>query len=156
MSKIKNGKTLILGIGNLLLGDEGVGIHVVKKLEKKDMPENIDVLDGGTGGFQLLSEIEQYPKVILIDATMDGKKAGTVSLFQPKFASDYPPSLSAHDIGLKDLIESLYLTGYVPEIHLIAISIEGIQPMRLELSENLEKSIEKVENKISELIKHAL
>lgn len=144
-------RALILGIGNLLLGDEGVGVQAVQELEKHILPTGVDILDGGTGGFHLLAEIEQYPYVVLIDATMDGQKAGTVSLIKPKFASDYPPSLSAHDIGLKDLIESLYLTGKVPEIYLVAVSIEGIQAMTMELSKPVKSAIGDVIEKINYL-----
>ncbi|MDX1702229.1 MAG: hydrogenase maturation protease, partial [Melioribacteraceae bacterium] len=99
-------KILVLGIGNILMGDEGVGVQVIKELENETLPENIDIVDGGTGGFHLLSYFWDYPQIIMIDATMDGKPEGSISVIKPKFASDFPTALTAHDIGLRDLIET--------------------------------------------------
>ena len=90
-------KILILGIGNVLMGDEGVGVHSIKALEKKSLPEEVDMLDGGTGGFHLMAYFQEYENVIRIDATMDKKPAGTVSVIEPKFASDFPILLKVCD-----------------------------------------------------------
>ena len=119
-------KILILGIGNYLMGDEGVGVHAIQRLEKLPWPEYVDLLDGGTGGFHLLSYLTDYPKVILIDATMDGDAPGTVKLIKPKFASDFPRALSAHDIGLRDLIESAAVVEKLPETWLVTVSIDEL------------------------------
>jgi len=61
--------------------------------------------------------------IILIDAATDGKPAGTVSHVRPRYANDFPPTLTAHDIGLKDLLESAALLGALPEVDLITVSI---------------------------------
>ena len=61
-------RILVLGIGNILMNDEGVGIHVVSQLEKEGL-DGADLMDGGTGGFHLLGFIQSYKKVILIDAS---------------------------------------------------------------------------------------
>jgi len=149
-------KILIMGIGNYLMGDEGVGVHVARrceeKLEKKLFPENIDVLDGGTGGFHLLEYFESYPVVILIDATLDDRKAGTIRLIEPKFSKDFPRAMSTHDIGLKDMVESLIILGKLPKIYLFAVSIDEIQPQSIELSEPIEAIASKVVKHIEELI----
>lgn len=134
-------RILILGIGNLLLGDEGVGVHAVQMLEKEKFPDNVTILDGGTGGFHLMSYIQDYPKILMIDATMDGKPPGTISVIKPKFASDFPKSLSAHDIGLKDLIESVALIDKLPDITLITVSIESLPGMSLELTPGISNSL---------------
>jgi hydrogenase maturation protease len=145
-------KILVLGIGNVIMGDEGVGVHVIKELEKESLPENVELLDGGTGGFHLLEYLQKYPTIIMIDATMDNKSAGTVSVLEPKFASDFPKSLSAHDIGLKDLIESVALIGSIPKIYLITVTIEKIQPMEMELSQKVRGAIGEVSGKVNELV----
>jgi hydrogenase maturation protease len=137
-------RTLILGVGNLLMGDEGVGVHAIKQLEAGEFSGNVDLLDGGTGGFHLLSLFEDYDPIVLIDATMDGKPVGTVTLIQPKFASDFPRTLSAHDIGLRDLLESAQLIGPLPKLYLITISIDNIQSMSMKLSEQVQRSIPEV------------
>jgi len=146
-------KILILGIGNVLMGDEGVGVHAIKELEKETFPPNVTLLDGGTGGFHLLEYLQEYPRIIMIDATMDGKPAGTISLIEPKFATDFPRSLSAHDIGLRDLIESTAVLGELPKMYLITITIDSIQSMQMELSPEIEKQIPTVVEKVKEVLK---
>lgn len=141
---------LILGIGNVLLGDEGVGVHAVKRLEQKDLPA--DIIDGGTGGFHLLSYLQDYNKIILVDATLDDQEAGTVSLRHPKYAKDFPRTLSAHDIGLKDLIESASVLNDLPEIYLVTVSIDHPQPVKMELSEKISRSLDEVEKIILKVI----
>ena len=127
-------KTLILGLGNVIMGDEGVGVHVVRELERHALPENVECLDGGTGGFVLLEPLESAARIVLIDAAADGNPIGTVTRTEPRFAADYPPTLTAHDIGVKDLLDALYLRGNTPEIALYAISIDPRQPISMELS----------------------
>ncbi len=143
---------LILGIGNLLMGDEGVGVHAIRFMEKNPLPENIELVDGGTGGFHLLNYLTDYKKLIMIDATMDGKPDGTITVLRPKFSSDFPNSLGAHDIGLKDLVEAATILGKMPEISLITVSISTIQSMTMELSEPVEKAVEQVYKTVLDLL----
>lgn len=150
---MESNKILILGIGNYLMGDEGIGVHVIKSLDARSFPKNVTLLDGGTGGFHLLSYFQEYPKIIMIDATMDGSPAGTIKIITPKFASDFPSALSAHDIGLKDMIESMHLLGNMPKIYLITVSIKEIKSMVMELSDYVKKAIPEVTEKINELIR---
>ena len=149
--KDKSKSILVMGVGNYLMGDEGIGVHVIQEMSKNEFPEYIDILDGGTGGFLLLNCFEAYSTVIFIDATMDGKPAGTISLIKPKFASDFPSALSVHDVGLKDMIEAVYLIEKVPEIHLFTVSIEEIIPMTLELNKKVKGSIPEI---IENIFKH--
>ncbi|BAU53512.1 hydrogenase maturation protease [Mucilaginibacter gotjawali] len=126
--------TLILGIGNYLMGDEGIGVHVARVLEEEELPDGVDVLDGGTGGFYLLEYFELYKHVILVDATLDGNAPGTIRLIKPRFAADFPPAMSTHDIGLKDLVSALQVLGKMPEIDLFVVSIESVQQQGIELT----------------------
>ena len=132
---------LVLGIGNYLMGDEGVGVHIVHRMANLELPPYVEVLDGGTGGFFLMSVFDQYGTVIFVDATMDGREGGTISVIRPRFASDYPASLSVHDVGLKDMLEALYLRDKLPDIHLVTISVESIMPMTVEMSEKVERCV---------------
>jgi hydrogenase maturation protease len=129
-------KILILGIGNLLMGDEGVGIMVVRELEKTvQPPENVEILDGGVGSFLLLEPLQSARKIILIDATIDDSDAGTVRRLRPRYSKDYPRTLTAHDIGLKDLLDTFYLLGdSSPDVTLFAVSIPPLNDMKIELS----------------------
>ena len=146
-----NAEILVLGVGNYLMGDEGVGVHIANEMSKQNLPHYIDVVDGGTGGFALMGYFDQYPTIILVDATIDGKPPGSVTITTPKFASDYPKALSVHDVGLKDMIDAVYLLEKVPNMKLITVSIDEIIPMNMNLSPPVEKSIVHVISKILEL-----
>jgi hydrogenase maturation protease len=137
-------KILIMGMGNILLSDEGVGVRAVEYMEKQELPANVDLLDGGTGGFTLLPEIMKYDEVILLDATLDDHPPGTIRVIKPRFAADFPKAMSTHDIGLKDLIESASIMGKLPPLHLIVVTIPGFQPMDLDLSSDIQKVLPEV------------
>ena len=137
-----------MGIGNYLMADEGVGVHLVERLSAIDLPPGVDLLDGGTGGFHLLEYFEQYPRVILIDATLDGRPPGTIRRIKPRFASDFPQAMSTHDIGLKDLVGALQLLGRMPEIDLFVVSIESIQDQGIELTPAIEQIMPILEHNV--------
>jgi len=130
-----SGKTLVLGLGNVLMGDEGVGVHVVRTVEKHPLPPGVECLDGGTGGFILLEPLQSADRIILIDASADGNPPGTVTRTTPRFSADYPPTLTAHDIGVKDLLDAFYMQGGTRHIVLYALAIDPQQPIRMSLSE---------------------
>lgn len=88
----------------------------------------------------------------MIDATMDGNPPGTLRVIKPRFASDFPRSLTAHDIGLRDLVESMALLGRFPRITLITVSIEEIQSMSTELSSSLQKSLPQITDTVLEIL----
>lgn len=142
--KDKSNSILVMGVGNYLMGDEGIGVHIIQEMFKNKLPDYVDILDGGTGGFLLLNCFEAYSTVIFIDATMDGKPEGAISLIKPKFASDFPSALSVHDVGLKDMIEAVYLMEKVPDIHLFTVSIQEINPMTLKLNQKVKESIPEI------------
>ncbi len=148
MSSTDPPSVLILGIGNILMGDEGVGVHVVRQLEKEPLPDGVACLDGGTGGFHLLEAMQRPKRLILIDACLDGAPPGTVRRLQPRFAADYPPTLAAHDIGLKDLLDSLYLLGNTPEVVLYTVSISTPTSLGMKLSEPVAAAIPKVAQRV--------
>ena len=121
-----NKDILVLGVGNLLLKDEGVGIHVIRALEKEELPPNVSLMDGGTGGLHLISWIQDYNRIIMVDATLDHNPPGTIRLIRPRYATDFPPLMSAHEVGLRDMIEAMILTEKLPDIQLIVVSAEDI------------------------------
>lgn len=143
---------LILGIGNILMGDEGVGVHFINELAHHPLPNRVEILDGGTGGFHLLSHLQSYPRIILVDAAFDDHTAGTINLIKPRFSTDFPPSLSSHDIGLKDLLDSLYLLGNEPEIFLFTVTIKEITPMSLELSTPVKNTLAPLTERVTALL----
>jgi hydrogenase maturation protease len=143
-----NDTTLVLGLGNVIMGDEGVGVHVVRALEKHTLPAGVECLDGGTGGFILLEPLQNAGRVILIDAAADGNPLGTVTRTTPQFSRDYPPTLTAHDIGVKDLLDAFYMQGGSREVVLYAIAIDPQQPISMELSPVTAQAAEEAEQRI--------
>ena len=149
-------RILVMGIGNYLMADEGVGVHVAQRLAKLSLPDTVDVVDGGTGGFHLLEYFENYSKIILVDATLDNQPAGAIRLIKPKFASDFPKSMSTHDIGLKDMVSSLQLMGKAPEIFLFVVSIASVQDQGIELTNAAEEKVPLIIENINSLIENLL
>lgn len=128
-------KTLVLGVGNLLLTDDGVGVRVVQRLlETHSLPEEVQVVDGGTCGLDLLPFLVGVEKLIVVDAANLGQPPGTIRRMAgeevPVFLSQ---KLSPHEINLPELLFSAKLTDiYPPEVVVL-----GIQPQSLETSLDL-------------------
>ena len=122
------------------MGDEGIGVHVVRALGQKALPQHVECLDGGTGGFILLEPLQNAERIILIDATADENPIGTVTRTTPKFSRDYPPTLTAHDIGVKDLLDAFYMQGGNRDVILYAITIDPHQSISMDLSEECKKA----------------
>jgi hydrogenase maturation protease len=148
MGRSSEEKTLVLGLGNVLMGDEGIGVYVVRAIEAHTLPEGVECLDGGTGGFTLLEPLEGAGRIILIDAANDGNPVGTITRTTPRFSRDYPPTITAHDVGMKDLLDMFYIQGGTHEIVLYAITIDPKQPIRMSLSAEGTKAAEKAAERI--------
>lgn len=127
--------TLIMGIGNLVLQDEGFGVHAIRQLAEHPelIPEGVDLLDGGTAGLHLMGNLQNYDRLIVIDAALDGNPVGTVRRLRPNYG-DFPPLVTAHEIGLKDVLEALEITGFCPDTELIVVSVEKFTSLGTELS----------------------
>ena len=133
-------RTLVLGLGNTLMGDEGVGVHVLRELEKRALPAGVECLDGGTGGFVLLEPLQSADRIVMIDAAADGNPIGTITRTTPRFSSEYPPTLTAHDVGVKDLLDIFYTLGGNCEVILFAITIDPHQMITLSMSPVIESA----------------
>ena len=127
--------TLVLGVGNLLMSDEGVGVHVIRQLvEQYRIPEEIQILDGGTLGMDLLYYLEGVENLLIIDAVETGEPPGTII----RLEGDQVPSflsikMSPHEIGIPDMLAAARLKDLFPS-RLILI---GVQPQTLEISTEL-------------------
>lgn len=141
----------ILCVGNYLMGDEGVGVHFAKLLEQETLPDGVTLVEGGSGGFKLMEFIDQDASVIIIDASLDGNAPGSIKLIEPRFASDFPKAMSTHEIGLKDLVESLVLLGRMPKIYLFIVSIDSVQPLSVALSDGVSQCLSELKEKVIEL-----
>lgn len=144
-------RTLILGIGNYVLQDEGFGIHAIKALAETELPEGVDLLDGGTAGLHLMGNLRDYNRVIVIDASLDSYPVGTVRCLKPRFG-EFPPLVTAHEIGLKDTLEAMQLTGYCPDIDLVVCSVRRYTSLGTELSPAVEAALPQALSMVSELL----
>jgi hydrogenase maturation protease len=120
------GKKLVLGVGNLLLRDEGVGIHVIRALEGYQFPPDVEVVDGATAGCDLLPLFCGMEKVVIVDALQGGEPPGAVYRLTPQDFEQQSRvgAVSLHDIGIMDVLKMLELM----EEQLPAVVIIGIEP----------------------------
>lgn len=130
---INQGNTLILGIGNTLLSDEGIGVHVLHDLQKHDSPAfaSVETLDGGTLSFTLAGPIENAERLIVIDATELKSTPGTVRVFENQDMDTYITSgnkKSVHEVSLADVMSISLLSGNLPQKR----ALVGIQPAYLD------------------------
>ncbi len=147
-------RVLVLGIGNLVLQDEGVGIQAIQVMEKQEnlFPPHVELLDGGTGGVGMIGVLQEFDRIIMIDATLDDSPAGTIKKVKPKFSSDYPRLLSSHEFGLRDMIESMIVQENIPEIDLITVSVKNYQTIGMDLSPEVERAIPSVIKMVQEMV----
>jgi hydrogenase maturation protease len=132
---------LVLGLGNTLLADDGVGIHIIRSLARDPMtPPCIRPVDGGTLGFRLLEQISRAEAVLIIDAAQLDAPAGTVRLLDRQQLAVHVRSsgrLSAHEAGLADLLTLARLEGFAPR-HLALLAI---QPQTIDWGETLSPQV---------------
>ena len=126
--------TLILGIGNTLLGDEGAGVHALARIgELLGDTSEVDLLDGGTLAFMLLPTLEQYERLIVLDAAQLDGPAGTVASFEGEAFDEFlgRPRRSVHEVGLCDLMTMARLIDRFPQRR----ALIGVQPEFIDWSE---------------------
>ncbi len=121
-------QTLVLGLGNVLLRDEGVGVRVVERLQSEYMfPEEVTVLDGGTLGLNLLDYFENAARVVIVDAVKAERPPGTVLRLQNEEVPAFLAlKVSPHQLGLQDLLALAQLRGNRPE-EIVLWGIQGEQ-----------------------------
>jgi len=133
---------LILGLGNILLGDEGVGVRVIEQLFSHPLPDEIEVIDGGTAGYELINFFEGKEKVIIVDAVKTDDTPGSVyKLDLSVVQEDETVQLSLHQIGLKNVFKMASMMDLNPEVTLVGIVPKDYQDYNIGLSEEVEKAI---------------
>jgi len=134
-----NKKICVIGMGNILLRDEGVGVHAVEALQRRyDFPEEVRLLDGGTLGLDLLHLIEGMDRVLFVDAVDLKRDPGTLAVIEGEdLPSLLEPKLSLHHVGLSDLLFASSFMGTRPS----EIALVGIQPETLEVGLELSKTV---------------
>ncbi len=141
-------RVAVLGAGNILLSDEGVGVRVVERLPlAHHLPPEVDIIDGGTCGMEMLEDLENLDALVMVDAIRGGKPPGTlIRLVGDAVPVFFKTKLSPHQIGLSDVLATLELVGKAPKY----TAILGIQPVSLALGMELTPE---VEGKMPELMR---
>ncbi len=133
---------LILGVGNILLKDEGLGVRAVEFFKRRyRIPSCVKVLDGGTAGLRLLPLFKEYDHVIIIDAVAAGNEPGALYRIPAEKLKKSPPLMAtAHEIDIKDLLSLASLEGPGAKVVIIGMTPEDVSP-GLELSPVIAKRI---------------
>ncbi len=145
------GKTVILGVGNVLLRDEGLGVRALELLrENYEFPEEVELLDGGTLGMDLLYYLEGTERLIILDAVSGGGPPGTLYRFTDEEVKAYfRRKVSAHEIGIQEVLALLDLL----EKPVKRVVVLGIEPKDLDIGTDLSPE---VEGSLGDLIKATL
>lgn len=147
MSESGDGEVLVIGLGNPIMADDGLGVAALERLRQRwSLPESVRLVDGGTWGMNLLPLIEEADRIVFLDAIDAGRPVGALVLLEreelPRF---FVLKLSPHQIDLREVLALAELRGTLPS-DLVAI---GLQPGRVEMSSGL--SLE-VESRLDELL----
>lgn len=146
---VRAGKIVVLGVGNLLLRDEGVGVHLIQKLREMEVGEGVELIEGGTSVLDFLTRMEDISKLIIVDAIKLGGKPGTtyeicVDDFLLKGGKDIT---SLHQLGVVETLALIKKMGKLPPTVIIGIEPKEID-YGLELSPEIERELEKMVNLI--------
>jgi hydrogenase maturation protease len=139
-------RTLVLGIGNLLLCDEGVGVHVVHALQRRQLPADVVTVEAGTAVLDALPDIEQADRIIVVDAMKGDEAPGTI--YRVPFKDCVRPACIASLHGF-DLSRVLFLAGRISAPEVIVI---GVEPVRIDWGTELSPEIQAIVPDIIEAI----
>lgn len=132
-------RTVVLGIGNVLLSDEGVGVHAIKALAQRyEETKQVEIVDGGTAGMELLPLLEGAHHLIVVDAIRCGQPpASIVRLEGEQVPAYFKTKLSPHQVGLSDVLAALAFKGTIPG----QVVLIGVQPVKLSLGMDLSPEV---------------
>jgi hydrogenase maturation protease len=131
--------TVVIGLGNVILSDDGLGVHAVRRLrERYALDADIELVEGGTAGLLLLPYLQDARRAILVDAIDTGSPPGTLTRLNGEDWTNCSTLMTPHDVALEDLLAATRLTGTWPE----ELALLGAQPARLTLGTSLSPPVE--------------
>lgn len=141
--RVRTKKIAIVGVGNILLKDEGIGVRVVQQLQRTySFPKEIALVDGGTAGPHLLDLFSSYDDIIIIDAVKGGEKPGTVYKFcLDQISTNTTMNLSIHQTGVLEIFSQARLLGNKPHVTFIGIEPQDITAWSMELTPLIREKI---------------
>jgi hydrogenase maturation protease len=132
-------RTVVIGVGNLLMKDEGIGIHALRALQEIDLPPDVELIDGGTSP-DLIAYARAGDKMIIIDAARAGGEAGSIYRYRPDdLAAGKGTLTSAHELGVAENLKLAALTGNEPRETVII----GIEPKEIDWGTELSPELKK-------------
>jgi hydrogenase maturation protease len=133
-------RIVVLGVGNILLSDEGIGVRAIEKLQQDyDLPPEVVVIDGGTTGMEMLEDLSNADHIVIIDAVRSGRApASIVRLAGEQVPVFFKTKLSPHQIGLSDVLATLEFIGEQPG----GVTVIGVEPVSLDTSMSLSPQVE--------------
>lgn len=145
-----NGTTLVMGLGNILMGDEGFGVHVARRLQEVKLPDGVRVAEGGVGGFDLLGLLEGVERLIVVDVMILPTPPGELKLLEPELGLSEPGKviLSFHQVGVLDLMQMWSLIGKAPEVKFVVT-----KPQSMELGDGLSAPLQAAVDEAVEMVK---
>ncbi|MCX7677599.1 MAG: hydrogenase maturation protease [Spirochaetes bacterium] len=148
---------LVVGVGNILMKDEGVGVRVIEELANQyEFPKEVELLDGGTSGFGLLSFLKARKKVIIVDALKIGDRPGSVYRCKIDELIEKPRGFSLHEVGILDVFRTLRMLGEDTDVEIVGIVPEDIGSMEISLSESVRRAIDVAASCIIDIANEAL
>lgn len=143
-------RIIVLGVGNILLSDEGVGVRAVEKLQRDFvLPAGVEVIDGGTTGMEMLEDLACADHILIVDAVRSGNApASIVRIAGEQVPVFFRTKLSPHQIGLSDVLATLVLTGEQPG----GVTVIGVEPVSLETAMALSPQVEAVLPEVVSLV----
>ena len=133
------------------MGDEGVGVHVIRKLQELELPPEVEPVDGGTAGIDLIPVLKGADRVIIVDAVRAGGEAGSIYRFGPEELEKPLDHLSLHQLSLQEVLQAATLLGIQP-----GITIIGVEPKRIALGLELSKELEEALPRVIEAVQAEL
>jgi hydrogenase maturation protease len=138
-------KVLILGIGNTLHRDDGIGVHIVNRMQDDGiaLPENVEVMDGGTAGFDLIPLMQGKDRIVIVDALKSDDEPGSVYRFDAGHLRVKKSVFSLHETGIAEVLKTLRLMGDNPEVEIVGIVPSDITTMDIGISDSVARSVPK-------------
>ena len=143
-------RIVVLGVGNTLLSDEGIGVRAIEKLQQDyDLPPEVVVIDGGTTGMEMLDDLSNADHIIILDAVRGGRApASIIVLIGEQVPVFFKTKLSPHQIGLSDVLATLAFIGEQPG----GVTVIGVEPVSLETGMELTPQVKARLPELMELV----
>lgn len=139
-----NEQIMVLGLGNVLMGDEGFGVHVIRRLQETELPGGVRIMEGGVEGLNLLGHLEGIKRLLVVDVMMIDIQPGELRLIKAEQMPGEPGKhiVSFHQVGVLELMHLAELIGYQPEVTFLVTRPE-VMDWSMELSPKLQSAVDK-------------